>query len=150
MKYLRILLACLSLGLILSCGRSSETNSPAASNTTSQAERPSATEATPDIMAAGRSIYSDKCADCHKESGKGGKMEIEGRKIEPEDLTSNELKKMPDEKLYKYIYAGSEDDGMPAFKNKLSEAEIREVVRYIRSELQGVPVAVPTKGPGVD
>ncbi len=150
MKHLRILLACLSLGLILSCGGSSENNPPAASNTTSRAETPKANEATPDIMAAGRNIYSDKCADCHKESGKGGKMEIEGRKIEPEDLTSNELKKMPDEKLYKYIYAGSEDDGMPAFKDKLSEAEIREVVRYIRSELQGVPLAAPTKGSGVD
>ncbi|MBK9153107.1 MAG: cytochrome c [Chloracidobacterium sp.] len=87
-------------------------------------------------MATGRKLYADNCAICHKESGKGGKVEIEGRSISPDDLTGEKIKKMPDDRIYKYIFDGIADEGMPAFKDKLSEAEIREVVRYIRSELQ--------------
>ena len=89
-----------------------------------------------DLMATGRKLYVDNCAVCHKESGKGGKVEIEGRSINPDDLTSDKIKKMPDDRIYKYIFDGIPDEGMPAFKDKLAEAEIREVVKYIRAELQ--------------
>lgn len=87
-------------------------------------------------MAQGRKLYMDNCAVCHKEDGTGGKIEIEGTSIDPDDLTTDKIKAFSDEKIYGYIYRGIEDEGMPAFKDKLSEAEIREVVRYLRSDIQ--------------
>ncbi|MBN8161775.1 c-type cytochrome [Vibrio vulnificus] len=51
------------------------------------------------------------------------------------------MRNFDDATIYKYIYNGVEDEGMPAFKDKLSEADIREVVRYIRAEIQKIPAA---------
>ena len=96
-------------------------------------------------MAQGRNIYMSNCAACHKEDGRGGKIEIEGKSIDPDDLTANKFKSMPDDKIYGYIHKGIPDEGMPAFKDKLSEAEIREVVRYIRSEIQQIPINAPPR-----
>lgn len=93
----------------------------------------------PDTMAAGKKLYEANCAACHKEDGAGGKMVFEGRSIDPDDLTTEKIKAFPDDKIYNYIYKGIPDEGMPAFKDKLSEAEIREVVRYIRIGLQKIP-----------
>lgn len=99
----------------------------------------SPSSATPsDPMAAGRKLYNQNCAACHKVTGTGGKMEFNGKTIDPEDLTSDKVKNAPDDKMYGYIMNGFPDDGMPAFKGKLNEPEIREVVRYIRSEIQKI------------
>ncbi len=87
----------------------------------------------------------DNCAACHKEDGTGGKIEIEGKSISPDDLTSAKIKAFDDKKITSYIYKGIEDEGMPAFKDKLSEAEIREVVRYVRADIQKMPPSVETK-----
>ncbi|MEK7856692.1 MAG: cytochrome c [Acidobacteriota bacterium] len=93
----------------------------------------------PETLATGKKLYQTNCAACHKEDGTGGKMEIEGKSINPDDLTSAKIKAFPDDKIYGYIYKGIEDEGMPAFKDKLSEAEIREVVRYLRADIQKMP-----------
>jgi mono/diheme cytochrome c family protein len=89
-----------------------------------------------DLMARGRDLYMTNCAACHKEDGRGGKMEIEERTFKPDDLASAKIRSFPDDKVITYIYNGVEEEGMPAFKDKLSEAEIREVVKYIRGEIQ--------------
>jgi len=106
------------------------------------AAKPAATAqptATVDELARGRKIYSDNCAACHKEDGTGGKVEIEGKKLDAENLTTEKIKKFTDDKIIGYIYNGVVDEGMPAFKDKLSEPEIREVVRYVRTGLQKMP-----------
>lgn len=148
MKMRIFVIAVAAIFALAACSGSQTTNQNS-TNSDRVTASPSAAP-TADVMAAGRQLFLDNCSDCHKESGKGGPMEIEGKKIEPDDLTSDKLRKVPDDKFYRYIYNGVEDDGMPAFKDKLSEAEIREVVRYVRSELQGMPLAAPTKGLGVD
>ena len=66
----------------------------------------------------------------------GGKMTIEGKTIDPDDLSSEKIRKFDDAKISKYIYEGIEDEGMPAFKDLLSEAQIREIVRYVRVDVQ--------------
>ncbi len=115
-------------------------HSPSNSNmTASNGDRTAAPAPTADLMATGRKLYLDNCALCHKEDGTGGRIEIEGASISPEDLTAKKIKEMDDARIYRYIYEGLEEDGMPAFKDKLSEAEIREVVRYLRIELQKIP-----------
>jgi mono/diheme cytochrome c family protein len=84
----------------------------------------------------GQDLYTTNCMTCHKDSGKGGRVTIEGRSINPEDLTEDKLKKADDVKLVQYINEGFPDDGMPAFKDKLTTAEIEQVVKHIRT-LQG-------------
>ena len=109
---------------------------------TSNASQPAASplpSATIDELASGRKVYSVSCQNCHGETGKGGPTEIEGKKINPDDLTSAKIKGFSDEKILGYIKNGVEDEGMPAFEGRLSEAEMRDVVKFIRIELQGMP-----------
>jgi mono/diheme cytochrome c family protein len=142
MKFVSVALTLAAIVLFIACGQAptADTNarSSSANNVTTS---PATPEAPRDLMAGGRKIYIENCAGCHKEDGRGGKIEIEGKSVDPDDLTSAKIKALPDDKLYGYIYKGIEDEGMPAFKDKLSEAQIREVVRYMRVELQKMPEA---------
>lgn len=89
-----------------------------------------------DELASGKKTFEQNCAICHKTDGTGGKIEIEGKKLNPDNLTSGKIKGFSDEKIIGYILNGVEDEGMPAFKDKLSEGEIRDVVKYIRKQFQ--------------
>lgn len=116
-------------------------NQPAINTANTNIAKPAATAqpaATVDELAAGRKIYADNCAACHKEDGTGGKIEIEGKTLSVDNLTSDKIKSFDDAKITRYIVNGVEDEGMPAFKDKLSEAEIREVVRYVRIGIQKI------------
>ena len=138
MNLFRSVLIVIAAALALACGQAPQTNT--SSNNTAQTNAsPAASAPAVDLMAQGRKLYVDNCAACHKENGRGGKITIDGKSIDPEDLTSEKIKTFPDDKMYRYIHNGIEDEGMPAFKDKLSEAEIREVVRYIRADLQKIP-----------
>lgn len=86
--------------------------------------------------ASGRKIFMEVCSNCHREDGTGGKITIEGKTINPDNLTTDKMKKMTDEKYFDYIKNGVPDEGMPAFKDKLSDAEIQNVISFIRGELQ--------------
>ncbi len=98
-----------------------------------------------DELGSGRKRYADNCMACHKENGTGGEVVIEGTKLKPDDLTSAKIKGFSDEKIIRYIVNGVPDEGMPAFKDKLSEGEIRDVVKYIRSEIQKMPAVSPKR-----
>src|SRR5687768_3843645 len=95
--------------------------------------------ATIDELASGRKVYADNCTACHKDNGTGGEVVIEGKKLNPDDLSSAKIKGFSDDKILRYIMNGVVDEGMPAFKDKLSEGEMRDVVRYIRTEIQKMP-----------
>lgn len=82
------------------------------------------------LMAA--ELYAVNCMICHKDSGKGGKVTIDGKTVSAEDLTAGKIKKMTNEKLVGYVTNGIEDEGMPAFKDKLTDDEIKTVVRHVR------------------
>lgn len=115
----------------------SENKSP---NTAANTAVPANTATTPvpaatiDELASGKKVYEQSCANCHKENGTGGVIEIEGRKLDADDLTSAKISKFSDEKIIGYIINGVPDEGMPAFKGILSEGEMRDVVKYIRTE----------------
>ena len=98
-----------------------------------------------DELASGRRLYADNCAGCHKDNGTGGEMTIEGKTIKPDDLTSAKIKGFSDEKILGYIMNGVEDEGMPAFKGKLSEGEMRDVLKFVRVELQKMPAPAAPK-----
>lgn len=77
-------------------------------------------------------IYATNCMICHKDTGKGGKVTIKGKSLNAEDLTSEKMKKLSDEKLFEYVSEGVPDEGMPSFKGKLSEDQIRSAVATVR------------------
>lgn len=83
----------------------------------------------------GRKIFMEICANCHKEDGTGGKVTIEGKTLNPDNLTTEKMQKMSDEKYVDYIKNGVPDEGMPAFKDKLNDAEIQSVISFIRNEI---------------
>jgi len=93
--------------------------------------------------ASGQKLYLDNCAACHKENGTGGKMEIEGRTIKPDNLTTDRMKGSSDEKLARYINEGAVDEGMPAFKDKLDQTQVAAIIRYIRTDLQKQQALIP-------
>jgi mono/diheme cytochrome c family protein len=88
-----------------------------------------------DEIAASRAIYSESCVGCHKENGAGGAAEFEGKKIKVPSFQSKGAINASVDNLYHHIAEGEEDE-MPAFKDKLSEAQMRNLVTFIRKEFQ--------------
>lgn len=118
---------------LLACSSGPTGNSAAGNaNTANKAQN----TAPADTTATGRELFKRNCAACHKESGKGGKMEFEGKSINPDDLTGDKIKHISDQKIFEYITDGVPDEGMPSFKGRLKEPEMREIVKFIRAELQ--------------
>lgn len=115
--------------------------SNAATNTNTPSKMRPLEEGTPKPLVAldtstGKTLYNQNCAACHKETGRGGVTVLEGKSIDADDLTSEKFKKMADTKMYEYIIEGVPDEGMPSFKGKLKEPELKAIVDYIRLDLQ--------------
>lgn len=151
MQLLKIAFVCLGLAVFIAACNQTPTTSNTAVNTVNQpANKTAANDANslsnapvnipPDVAqndtASGRKIYMEICAKCHKENGTGGKVTIEGETINAENLTSDHAKKESDEDFFKAIKNGIADEGMPAFKDRLSDAEINNVINFIRQEIQ--------------
>lgn len=139
MKIFKSSLICAALGMfIFACSE----NKTATTNTTNAAvaNTNKATNAPPtapaDVLADARKIYADKCVKCHKEDGTGGKVTIEDKTINADNFTTDKMAAMADEKYIDYIKNGVPDEGMPAFKNQLSDEQIKSVVKFIRTEFQ--------------
>ena len=146
MKNLKIFIVLGALSIGIACGNAgpanTKVNNAAIGNANAASVSIPATSSSPDDdVAMGKTLYEQNCAGCHKEDGKGGKITIEGKSIDPEDLTADKIKKMDEAKVTKYVHDGIEDEGMPAFKDKLTEAQIQEVVRYVRTEIQKMPAS---------
>jgi mono/diheme cytochrome c family protein len=127
------------LAAVFAIACSQSTSTPNVANTGNAKPTNAAVAPTPspvDEMAQARNLYTTHCMTCHKDSGKGGKVTVDGKTLNPEDLTSDKMRNKSNEKLIEYVTDGLEEDGMPAFKDKLTEAEIKQVVRHVRF-LQG-------------
>ncbi|HEX8747089.1 MAG TPA: cytochrome c [Pyrinomonadaceae bacterium] len=86
---------------------------------------------TKDGNAAARDIFAARCAMCHGEDGEGnppGGMRAPG-------LKRQQVLSYTDEQLFERISNGTRN--MPPFKNSLTEAQIKSLVRFIREEIQG-------------
>ncbi|MBS1792856.1 MAG: cytochrome c [Acidobacteria bacterium] len=77
------------------------------------------------------SIFRQNCAICHGQEANG--KEIDG-KIIP-SLRYGDAAKKSEQEIYLQIKEGKLP--MPAFKNQLTEDEIRKMVRFVRRDLQG-------------
>ena len=110
-------------------------NKTAVANTTPTAAAPAATPA--DELAAARDIFKQNCVGCHKEDGSGGEKVLDtGNKIKVPNYKSPGAMNATDDKLYDYIANGEENE-MPAFKDRLTETQMRNLVKFIRREFQG-------------
>lgn len=139
MKFFKSGLILISICLfVFACTETENTKTTPANgaNKIANSEPTAQPTAAQDEMASARKIYSEKCVRCHKEDGSGGKTEIDGTTINAENLASDKMKKEPDAELVEHITDGIPGEGMPAFKGKLTEQEIKDVVAFIRKELQ--------------
>ena len=134
MKWITLVLCAAVAMILLACGEATRTtNSPAPS----AAQTPAATKATatPDELAAARATFAKNCLGCHGESGEGGTKQVEGKTLKVPSFKAAHALKDSDKEYSEQIHEGG--DGMPAFKDKLSEQEIADLVKFIRKEFQG-------------
>jgi mono/diheme cytochrome c family protein len=88
-----------------------------------------ATEMASTTAGDARSTYNSKCASCHGRDGRANSMHARHEKAR--DLTTAEWQdSVSDERIYNSISNGK--GKMPGFKKKLSDAQIDELVNYVR------------------
>ena len=133
MRLLKFALLLATTISILACGNSgtNETNSARPASSPSAATPAS----TPDELASARINFQKNCVQCHGEKAEGGRKEVDGKRFKVPSLREGHALEHSDEKFVAQITEG--DDEMPAFKDKLTAAEINELVRFIRKEFQG-------------
>ena len=85
--------------------------------------------ASPAAFADGAAVYKAKCAMCHGADG-AGKTPM-GKNMNLRDLGSPEVQKQTDAELVKWIADGK--GKMPAYKGKISAADIDALVAFIRT-----------------
>ena len=72
--------------------------------------------------------YKAKCAACHAADGSGATAA--GKAMNIPDLRGDEVQKMTDDQLIDATTNGK--NKMPAYKGKLTDDQIKQVVAYIR------------------
>lgn len=83
-------------------------------------------------LAAAQKIYSDKCANCHGDTGKGDGSEAMMYDPLPSDLTNAaHMRKLTDGEIFYQITEGKKP--MPSFKKKLTEEQRWQLVLLVRS-----------------
>jgi mono/diheme cytochrome c family protein len=88
--------------------------------------------ATPEAIAAGRSIYVEHCQKCHGENGDGRGPKSAELSIAPQDFTNAQaMSRITDGEFFWQISEGHRP--MPAFKDKLTEQERWQAADYIRT-----------------
>lgn len=80
--------------------------------------------------ASGSELYTQNCASCHGADGRG--QTDKGREYSTPDISTARFhRRHSDAKISKAISKGG--SGMPAFGKKLSQNEIGELVKFVRS-----------------
>ncbi len=77
----------------------------------------------------GADLFKAKCASCHGADGKG--ETTMGKNLKVKDLGSSEVQAKSDADLTTVISDGKKP--MPAYKGKLTDDQIKDLVKYIRS-----------------
>jgi cytochrome c6 len=76
----------------------------------------------------GKAIFTSKCAICHGPDGQG--TTSIGKSLKIADLHSADVQKLSDADLKTVITNGK--NKMPPFKGKLTDAQMLQVISYIR------------------
>lgn len=83
-------------------------------------------------IAKTQATYEAKCAKCHGLTGKGDGPKAKTLKKKPRNYTDKEkMAKLTDQKLIEETLDGKKP--MPSYRGKLTEAEIADLIAYIRT-----------------
>lgn len=87
---------------------------------------------------AGKALYDEHCLKCHGEKGKGDGASAKKLKMKMMDYSNAaEMGKVSDAELAKVTTEGGAAAGksklMPAYKDKLNQQQIADVIAYIRT-----------------
>jgi mono/diheme cytochrome c family protein len=85
----------------------------------------------------GERVYKGKCANCHSVDGSAASPL--GKRLGLRDLRSPEVQRLSDNDLAEVIAKGRRN--MPSFRRQLNDAQLSQVVQYIRSLSKITPVA---------
>jgi len=96
---------------------------------------PQPTKIVPAEFKTGQNYYHRVCATCHGADALGKQTRAPGL-IDPEYLSEN----FSDEEMYKQIIEGS--DKMPPQRNKLSDPEVAEIIKYLRYSQKAAGILV--------
>ena len=134
MKLIALALTCVVVALIaVAC---TETATPTNTNTSRTATAASpAPSASVDPFAPAQANFTKNCEPCHGPNGEGGLVKVEKKQIKVPSLKAEHAIKHTDDQLTKMITNGEEE--MPAFKNKLTQQEIADMVKFVRHHFQG-------------
>ena len=78
---------------------------------------------------SGAATFKAKCVLCHGADGTGNTPL--GKQLQAADLHSKDVQKKTDAELRKVVHDGQTN--MPAFGDQLSDEEITQVIKYVRS-----------------
>ena len=124
-----VLLSCACRRLEVSVYNAPKEEAPAAS-------KPEAAPAKPEAAAGpdGAPLFASKCASCHAKDAKGNPGMAKMLKAEPGalDLLDEATLAKSDADLVKVTTEGL--GKMPAYKGKLTEADIAAIVKYLRAQ----------------
>lgn len=81
----------------------------------------------------GKRIYQSRCVECHGVEGRGDGERAPSLSPRPGSLVSAATSAKSDRELLRTIQHGKPRTAMPAWKDVLTEEEIGEVLRYLRS-----------------
>jgi mono/diheme cytochrome c family protein len=94
--------------------------------------RPNPISASPAALSAARSVYNDKCANCHGDSGKGDGPDAASYYPRPSNLAdAPRMNQLTDGEIFYQITEGHKP--MPSFKKKLTEEQRWELVLFVRT-----------------
>ncbi|HKP39216.1 MAG TPA: cytochrome c [Pyrinomonadaceae bacterium] len=136
----RVLVLLLPITVFLVAGCKTQTTS------TNNGAKPTPTSSgTPDALVEAVGIYAKDCQECHGPDGKGGRVKLDdGSTIRVPTLREGHALRHPNSEFVKQIMQGG--DGMPAFKDKLSQTQVDDLVSYLRREFQPGLTPPPEKG----
>ena len=120
---------------ILAAGCTNQGSSNVGTSPTSKSSPAAMATATPDEFAATRVVFKEQCSKCHGETGDGGPVTVDGKKLRVPSFKTGHALKHTDEDFIDQIKKGG--DGMPAFKDKLKPDQINDLVRFVRKQFQG-------------
>jgi mono/diheme cytochrome c family protein len=79
----------------------------------------------------GEKVYKAKCASCHGPDGKG--ETAAGKATKARDICSDDVKKESDAAWTDIIMIMKGNNKMPLYDKKLTDAEVKDVIAYMRS-----------------
>ena len=140
----KVLFACVLLLICIAIGLAAFQRNPWAVPA-AERERKNPLSVSQVNWSAVRQIYSDRCANCHGEGGKGDGSDATMYDPAPSDLTdAAKMSKRSDGELFYQISEGRKP--MPSFKKKLTEEQRWQLVIFVRS-LAGAPAPPPPAKP---